>query len=42
LLKQFTNNVFEIALNEEMTEHPGHEKNRADPGRDSANVRHGT
>jgi transposase-like protein len=26
LLKQFTNNVLETALNEEMTEHLGHEK----------------
>lgn len=25
-----------------MTEHPGHEKNRADPGRESTNVRNGT
>jgi putative transposase len=41
LLKQFTKNVLETALNEEMTEHLGHEKNRADPGRDSANVRNG-
>ncbi len=31
LLKQFTKNVLETALNEEMTEHLGHEKNRA-PG----------
>jgi putative transposase len=29
LLKQFTKNVLETALNEEMTEHLGHEKNRA-------------
>ncbi len=42
LLKQFTKNVLETALNEEMTEHLGHEKNHADPGRDSANVRNGT
>ena len=28
LLKQFTRNVLETALNEEMTEHLGHEKNR--------------
>ncbi|CAN5342590.1 hypothetical protein BH09ACT11_BH09ACT11_16250 [soil metagenome] len=28
LLKQFTKNVLETALNEEMTEHLGHEKNR--------------
>jgi putative transposase len=42
LLKQFTKNVLETALNEEMTEHLGHEKNRADGDRDSANVRNGT
>lgn len=29
LLKQFTKNVLETAMNEEMTEHLGHEKNRA-------------
>ena len=28
LLKQFTKNVLETALSEEMTEHLGHEKNR--------------
>ena len=33
LLKQFTKNVLETALNEEMTERLGHEKNRADPER---------
>src|SRR3954447_22181031 len=42
LLKQFTKNVLETALNEEMTEHLGHEKNRAVGGRDSTNVRNGT
>jgi putative transposase len=42
LLKQFTKTVLETALNEEMTEHLGHEKNQADPGRDSANVRNGS
>jgi putative transposase len=42
LLKQFTKNVLETALNEEMTEHLGHEKNRASEGRDSTNVRNGT
>jgi putative transposase len=31
LLRQFTKSVLETALNEEMTEHLGHEKNRA-PG----------
>ncbi|HWD03461.1 MAG TPA: transposase [Amycolatopsis sp.] len=41
LLKLFTKNVLETALNEEMTEHLGHEKNQADPGRDSVNVRNG-
>lgn len=41
LLKLFTRNVLEAALNEEMTEHLGHEKNRADTDRDSANVRNG-
>ena len=42
LLKQFTKNVLETALNEEMTEHLGHEKNRAPEGRESANVRNGS
>jgi putative transposase len=42
LLKLFTKNVLETALNEEMTEHLGHEKNRAEPERDSTNVRNGT
>jgi transposase-like protein len=42
LLKQFTKTVLETALNEEMTEHLGHEKNRAAVGRDSSNVRNGT
>src|ERR1700709_2660131 len=42
LLKLFTKNVLETALNEEMTEHLGHEKNRATEGRDSSNVRNGT
>jgi putative transposase len=41
LLKLFTKNVLETALNEEMTEHLGHEKNRVDPGRESTNVRNG-
>src|SRR5690348_16734729 len=41
LLKLFTKNVLETALNEEMTEHLGHEKNQAEPGRDSTNVRDG-
>jgi transposase-like protein len=42
LLKLFTKNVLETALNEEMTEHLGHEKYRVQAGRDSANVRNGT
>src|SRR3954465_7956003 len=42
LLKQFTKNALETALNEEMTEHLGHEKNQAAEGRDSTNVRNGT
>lgn len=42
LLKQFTKNVLETALNEEMTEHLGHEKNRVAQGRESTNVRNGT
>ena len=42
LLKLFTKNVLETALNEEMTEHVGHEKHRAEPGRESMNVRNGT
>lgn len=42
LLKLFTKNVLETALDEEMTEHLGHERNQADPDRDSTNVRNGT
>src|SRR4051795_2404903 len=42
LLKLFTKNVLEAALNEEMTEHLGHEKHRAEPGRESTNVRNGS
>src|SRR6478735_1636387 len=42
LLKQFTKSVLETALNEEMTEHVGHEKNRAPEGRESTNIRNGT
>jgi transposase-like protein len=41
LLKLFTKNVLEAALNEEMTEHLGHDKNRTEAGRQSANVRNG-
>lgn len=42
LLKLFTKSVLETALNEEMTEHLGHAKNRADPERDATNVRNGS
>lgn len=42
LLKQFTKNVLETALNEEMTEHLGHEKNRASEVRETTNVRNGS
>jgi putative transposase len=42
LLKLFTKKVLETALNEEMTAHLGHEKNRAEPNRGSANVRNGS
>ena len=42
LLKQFTKSVLETALNEEVTEHLGHEKHRAPEERDSTNVRKGT
>ncbi|GAC1611638.1 MAG: hypothetical protein NVS3B26_26510 [Mycobacteriales bacterium] len=34
--------MLETALNEQMTEHLGHAKNRADPGRETGNVRNGT
>src|SRR6476660_9005214 len=42
LLKLFTKNVLETALNEELTEHLGHGKNRASPTRESTNVRNGS
>jgi len=42
LLKQFTKSVLETALNEAMTEHLGHQKNRAPGDRETANVRNGT
>jgi transposase-like protein len=42
LLKLFTKNVLETALNEELTEHLGHPKRQADPGRESTNVRNGS
>jgi transposase-like protein len=41
-LKLFTKNVLETALNEEMTEHLGYEKNGAGPDRESANIRNGS
>lgn len=42
LLKQFTKSVLETALNEELTEHLGHEKHQARPDRDDGNIRNGT
>ena len=42
LLKQFTKTVLETALEEELTDHLGHEKHRVPDGRESANVRNGT
>jgi transposase-like protein len=42
LLKVFTKHVLEAALNEELTEHLGHAKNDADPGRENPNIRNGT
>ncbi|MFC0112897.1 IS256 family transposase [Kibdelosporangium aridum] len=42
LLKQLTKTVLEAALNAEMTEHLGHEKHQAEPGRAGWNVRNGT
>src|SRR5690349_15419155 len=42
LLKLFTKNVLETALNEELTEHLGHLKHQADPSRESTNVRNGS
>jgi putative transposase len=42
LLKQFTKSVLETALNEEMTEHLGHEKHQAPEDREATNVRNGT
>ena len=42
LLKQFTKSVLEAALEEEMTEHLGHEKSRVPDGREFSNVRNGT
>lgn len=42
LVKLFTKNVLEAALNKEMIEHFGHAKNRAGPDRVAGSVRHGT
>ena len=42
LLTQFTKSVLEAALEEEMTEHLGHEKHRTSDSRESSNVRNGT
>ncbi|GLZ38131.1 IS256 family transposase [Actinokineospora sp. NBRC 105648] len=42
LLKLFTKNVLETALNEEIAEHLRHERRQAEPGRESRNVRNGT
>ena len=42
LLGQFTKTFLEAALNEEMTDHLGHEKNRAPDERDDTNGRNGT
>ena len=42
LLQQFTKNVLEAALDEEMTEHLGHQRHRAPDDRESSNVRNGT
>ena len=42
LLKLFTKNVLEAALNEELTEHLGHEKHRDVEDREGTNVRNGT
>ena len=42
LLKQVTRSVLETALNEKMTGHLGHVKNRAAEGRESTNIGSGT
>lgn len=42
LLKLFTKTVLETALNEEMTDHLGHEKNQVEPDRVSTNIRNGS
>src|ERR1700723_3389237 len=41
LLKQLTKTVLETALNEEMTDYPGYEKNDP-PGAGTGNIRNGT
>lgn len=42
LLKQFTKSLLETALNEQMTEHLGHDRHRAAEDRNSTNTRNGT
>ncbi|MCM3886510.1 transposase [Frankia sp. R82] len=42
LLKLFTTTALETALQEEMVEYLGHEKNHADPDRESTNIRNGS
>jgi len=42
LLKAITATVLGTALEEEMTEHLGHEKHHAPPGGTSGNIRNGT
>ncbi|WP_375401403.1 IS256 family transposase [uncultured Amnibacterium sp.] len=42
LLKQFTKTVLETALNEELTQHLGHEKHQAASDREGGNIRNGT
>jgi len=42
LLTLVTKTVLETALAEEMTEHLGHEKNRAPADRETSNIRNGT
>jgi putative transposase len=42
LLKLFTKNVLETALNEELTEHLGHPKHQAEPDREATNIRNGS
>ena len=42
MLERFAKNILETALNEKMTEHLGHQKNRVAQSRESSNVRNGT